>query len=164
LGPSEIVRVGGGDFARPIVAETEGTNLPGEVRDVGLGGFARVLAGPHRVLLGGQTEGIPTHRMKDIESKRAAISGQDVRGGVALGMADVQAGARRVGKHVENVELARQRTGVRRAPAEAVTDAKWMRDRDCLVRVPGAKGLFGFPVGLPLRFDEMKGVLPPGHK
>ena len=45
LGPLVVTRVGGIDFARPIVAEPEGLDLFFEGSDVLLGGFAWVPAG-----------------------------------------------------------------------------------------------------------------------
>ena len=41
--------------------------------------------------------------MQDVEAAHAFVAGDDVRGGVAFGMADVQAGAARIGEHVEDV-------------------------------------------------------------
>ena len=61
LRPLEIIRVGGGEFARPVVAEAERLNLPLEGGDVCLGGLARMLAGPDGVLLGGQVERVSIH-------------------------------------------------------------------------------------------------------
>ena len=116
LRPLEVVRVGGIDLAVPVVAEAEHLDLPAEGVDVLLRGDARVRAGLDGVLLGGQAEGVPAHRVQDVEAAHALVAGQDVGGGVAFGMADVQAGAAGVGEHVEDVELRLVRTGpVRRA-------------------------------------------------
>jgi hypothetical protein len=68
-----------------------------------LGIGRRMGAGLDRVLFRRQAEGIPADRMQDIESLRALVTGDDVRRRVPLGMADVQAGARRIRKHVEHV-------------------------------------------------------------
>ena len=59
--------------------------------------------GLHRVLLGGQAERVPADRVQDVEAPGAPVAGDDVRRGVALGMADVQPRPRGVGKHVEHV-------------------------------------------------------------
>jgi hypothetical protein len=45
LCPLEIIGVGGGEFARPVVAEAEAFDLAGEVGDIRLGCHARMLAG-----------------------------------------------------------------------------------------------------------------------
>ena len=84
------------------------------------------------VLLGGQAEGVPAHRVQDVEPAHPLVAAEDVGGGVALGVADVQARAAGVGEHVEDVELglAGTKSGVR-------------------------KVLFSLPVGLPLRLDPL---------
>ena len=105
LRPAEIVGIGGVDFAVPVVAEAEHLDLPAEGVDVLLRGEARMRAGLDGVLLGGQAEGVPAHRVQHVEAAHALVAGQDVGGGVAFGMADVQAGAAGIGEHVEDVEL-----------------------------------------------------------
>ncbi len=131
LRPAEIIRIGGIDFTVPVVTEAEHLDLPAERGDVLLGGGAGVRAGFDGVLLGRQAEGVPAHRVQDVEAAHALVAGQDVGGGVALGVADVQAGAARVGEHVEDVELR-------------------------LVRqVRRAEGLVFQPVLLPARLDRL---------
>jgi hypothetical protein len=44
-----------------------------------------------RVLLGRQAEGVPAHRVQHVEAAHALVARDDVGGGVALGMAHVQA-------------------------------------------------------------------------
>ena len=105
LRPAEIVRIGGIDLAVPVVAEAEHLDLPAEVVDVLLRGDARMRAGLDGVLLGGQAEGVPAHRMQHVEAAHAPVAAQDVGGGVAFGMADVQPGPAGIGEHVEDVEL-----------------------------------------------------------
>ena len=85
------------------------------------------------VLLGGQAEGVPAHRVQDVEPAHPLVAADDVGGGVALGMADVQAGAAGVGKHVEDVELGPGR-----------------------VEVDRAEGLVPLPFGLPLGLDALR--------
>ena len=95
------------------------------------GGDARVRAGLDGVLLGGQAEGVPAHRVQHVEAAHPLVAGQDVGGGVALGMADVQAGAAGVGEHVEDVVL-RLVGDVRRAegpvlqPVSSASAARWL--------------------------------------
>ena len=68
--------------------------------------------GLDRVLLGGQAERVPAHRMQHVDAAHALVARDDVGRGVALGVADVEARARRVREHVEDVHL-----GVRPATA-----------------------------------------------
>jgi hypothetical protein len=64
-----------------------------------------MLPGLDRVLLGGQAERVPAHRVQHVVAAHAPGARQDVGGGVPLGMADVQTDAGRVGEHVEDVAL-----------------------------------------------------------
>ena len=57
------------------------------------------------MLLGRQAEGVPSHRVEHIEAPGPLVARDDVRGRVALGVADVEPRPRGVGKHVEHVEL-----------------------------------------------------------
>ena len=119
-----------------------------------LGGFARVLAGLDGVLFGGQAEGVPAHGVEHMEALRAFVAGEDVGGGVALRMADMQAGARRVGEHVEDVEL-----GELLRAGRGVALGERMAGGHGFAGVPGAKSLLLVPVALPLGFDQMKRIL-----
>ena len=64
------------------------------------------LAGVTLVLDGGvfcgQTEGVPTHRVQDIEAAHPFIAGQRVADRVVAQVSDVERAAG-VGKHLENV-------------------------------------------------------------
>ena len=105
LGPAVVLRVGGRQAARPVVREAEHLDLPLDVGDVALGGDPRVDAVLDGVLLGGQAERVVAHRVEDLEAFHAFVARDDVRGGVALGVADVQARAAGVREHVEDVEF-----------------------------------------------------------
>ena len=89
LRPSEVAWVCGADFAIPVVAETHGLELTAEVVDIAGRGHARVLARFDGVLLGGESEGVPTHGMEHIEALHAVEARKDVCGGVSLDMADM---------------------------------------------------------------------------
>ena len=89
----------------PVVGEAEHLELALEGRDVLERGRARVRAGLDRVLLGGKAERVPAHRMEDVEAAHALVARDDVGRGVALGVPDVEPGARRVREHVEHVRL-----------------------------------------------------------
>ncbi|OPZ99856.1 MAG: hypothetical protein BWY71_00894 [Planctomycetes bacterium ADurb.Bin412] len=103
LGPSVIFGVGGVDFAVPVVAEAQTHDLAADIVDIPLGGDAGVGAGFDGVLFGGQAEGVVTHRVQDVEAAHAFVTGHDVAGGVAFGMADMQAVAGGIGEHVKDV-------------------------------------------------------------
>ena len=62
-------------------------------------------AGLDGVLFGGKSEGVPAHGMEDIVSPHTPVARYDICGCVALQVADVQAGTRWVGEHVEDVAL-----------------------------------------------------------
>ena len=147
LGPADVFGIGGGDLAVPVVAEAEGFQLALEGGDVGDGGDRRMLAGLDRVLLRGQAEGVPAHRVEDVVALAALGAADDVGGGVALRVADVEAGTGGVGEHVEDEELRAGGIEVR------------------IARVRGAEGLLGIPAGLPggLEGAEGKGLADVGH-
>ena len=105
LRPAEIAHVGGGQFAVPVVAEAEHLQLAAEVADVALGRGPRMGAGLLGVLLGGQPEGVPAHRVHDAVAPHAAVAADDVGGRIALRMADVQAVAAGIGEHVQDIHL-----------------------------------------------------------
>src|SRR5262249_10792059 len=80
-----------------------------------LGDLGRVRARGDGEVLRGQAEGVPAHRVQDVEVPHALVAAQDVGGGVALGMADVQAGGGGVREHVQAVELPARPRRLRRA-------------------------------------------------
>ena len=63
--------------------------------------------GLHRVLLGGQAEGVVAHRVQHVVAVHPLVAGEHVGADVAERVADVQARAARVREHVEHVELGR---------------------------------------------------------
>ena len=135
LGPAKIFRIGRVDLPFPIVGEAERLDLLAEIGDVVLGVGRRRRPRLDRVLLGGKSEGVPADRMQDLAAPRPPIAGDDVGGGVALGVADVQSGAGRIRKHVEHVIF-------RSGPI-----------------VVGSKGMIFFPERLPVRLDFLKVVV-----
>ena len=130
LRPAEVVLVGRREFAVPVDGEAEHLQLAAEVVDVALGLDGGVLAGGDGVLLGGQAERIPAHRVEDVEAVGFLVTGEDVRSGVAFRVPDVQAGAGGVGEHVQDVVLR-------------------LAARNGL----GAEGGLRFPDGLPLLLE-----------
>ena len=65
-----------------------------------------MLAGLDRILLGGETEGIPAHGMKHIIPLQAVITGENISGRVSLDMADMEAVTTGIGEHIEDEVLA----------------------------------------------------------
>ncbi len=139
LRPLVVLRVAGADLAVPVVGEAERLDLARERRDVLVGRDLGVRARLDRVLLGGEAERVEAHRVQDVEALRALVAAEDVRGGVALGVADVQAGAGGVREHVQRVEL-----GLRG-------------------EVDRGEGLLLLPAGLPLLFDFGEVVVGGAH-
>ena len=139
LRPTHVFRIGGGDFAVPIVGESERLQLAAEGFDIGGGGDRRVLAGFDGVLFGGQAERIVAHRMQHVVAGHAFVAADDVGGGVAFRVADVEARAGRVGKHVEHVVFRLGGVEVR------------------VARAGGAEGFLGLPALLPLGLELAEG-------
>ena len=135
LRPADVFGIGGGDFAVPIVAEAERFQLAAKRLDIRGGGDRRMLAGLDRVLLGGQAERVIAHRMQDVEAVHPLVAADDVGGGVAFRMADVQARAAGVGEHVEHVEFRLRGVEIR------------------IARTGGAEGFLGLPALLPLGLE-----------
>jgi hypothetical protein len=90
LGPAVVTGVGGVYFTVPVDGETEALDLATEVLDVGLGGDGRVGPGLDGILLGRKTERVPTHGVQHVVTGGFLVAGQDVRGGVAFRVADVE--------------------------------------------------------------------------
>ncbi len=105
LRPPVVFGVGRGDLAVPVIAEAERLGLAPHVDDVLGGRQRRVRARLDRVLLGGQAEGIPAKRVQHIEPFHPLVAGDDIAGGVAFRMPDVQTLAARIGEHVQHVVL-----------------------------------------------------------
>ena len=84
------------------MTEAERAHLALHVGDVRLGGDARVRAGLHRELLGGQAERVVTHRVQHVEAVHAAEARVHVGGDEAERMPDVQPDTARIREHVEH--------------------------------------------------------------
>ena len=115
LRPLVVVGIDRREFARPVVHKSEALQLSTEVVDRLLGGDLGMHTSLDRVLLGGKPECVPAHRMKHIEALELLVSANDVGGGVALRMSDMQARARWIREHVEAVELRLRRVEPRLA-------------------------------------------------
>ena len=122
LRPLVELDVGGGEAAPGVVAEAQPAQLAPEVDDVGLGAGARVGAGLHRVLLGGQAERVEAQRVQHVAARHPEVAGVDVGGDVAERVTDVQPLARRVREHVlhEHLVVGHRRSVRRRQRADRV--------------------------------------------
>ena len=105
LRPLVVFRIGGVHLAVPVVRETKRTDLLAEAVHVLLRGDRRVRARFHGVLLGGEAESVPAHRMQHVEALHALVAAKNIRGRVALRMPNVQTRPAWIGEHVEAVEL-----------------------------------------------------------
>ena len=105
LGPAEIVDIGCRDLAVPVETQTEHLQLTAEVRDVLLGRLPRVDTGLFSVLLGGEAESVPPHRVEDRETVHPLIARDDIRGGVSFRVTDMKAVSARVREHIQNICL-----------------------------------------------------------
>ena len=130
LRPAEVVDVGRGQFAVPVVAETEHLELAAEVVDVLLGRNPGVRPRLLGVLFGGESEGVPTHRMDDTRPSHPPVAADDIGRRISFRVSHVQAVSAGIGEHIEDVELF------------------------VLGEPGGLEGLISFPEGLPFGFDN----------
>ena len=105
LRPAVVLWIGRVHLAIPVVAEAERAYLLAEAVDVLLRGDRGVGSCLDCILLRREAECVPSHRMKDVEAFHPLVAAEDIRRGVALGMADMKPRARGIRKHVEAVEL-----------------------------------------------------------
>ncbi len=105
LRPFDVSRVRRIDLAGPVVTEAEALQLSLERRDVLGRRVAGVRMGRDRVLFCRETERVPAHGMQHVQAAHAGIAGHDIRGGVTLRVADVEARSRGIREHVEDIEL-----------------------------------------------------------
>ncbi len=103
LGPSVVLRRRRIDFARPVVRASGDRQLALEVGGVARDGLGRMRAFEDGLVLGGQSERVPSHRMQHVEAGHPLVAADDVARNVVVQVADAEAGARRVGEHLEDV-------------------------------------------------------------
>ncbi|MFZ1071835.1 MAG: hypothetical protein WAO21_00220 [Verrucomicrobiia bacterium] len=94
-----------------------------------------------------------------MKTLRALVAGEDVGGGVAFRVADVQTRAARIWKHVKDVKFGRQ---LRRGhfSGKLMALGKRVPVRQDVARIKRAKGLLFVPKLLPFGLDQMKRILP----
>ena len=103
--PLVILRVAGGEFARPVKREAERIALRLHGADVFVGPCGGRDFRFHRSVLSGQAERVPTHRHQHVEALHALVAGEHVVDRVITHMAHVQL-ARRIRQHRAGVVLA----------------------------------------------------------
>ena len=105
LRPLVVGRVARAHLAVPVEREADLVQLLAVAGDVLLGRDGRVLPRLDGILLGREPEGVVTHRVQDVEAFQPLVARVDVRGDVAQRVPDVQPRPRRVGEHVQHIEL-----------------------------------------------------------
>ncbi len=108
LVPVVVVGQTGGQLALPRVADAQALQLPLHVRDVAERGFLWMDAALDCGVLRRQAESVPPERMQHIEALQPLHPRDDVADDVVADVPHVGV-ARRVGKHLEAVELGLRR-------------------------------------------------------
>ena len=104
LVPAIVLGRAGRKLALPVDRETQRLELLLHGGDVLVGPFRGRHAVRHRGVFCGQTEGVPTHRLKHVEAPHPMKAGHHVADGVVAHVSHMQL-ARRVGEHRQAVEL-----------------------------------------------------------
>ncbi len=105
LRPPHIPRIGGINFPGPIVVQPQRLQLTLKRFDITPGGLSRMGSCLNRILLRGKPERIPSHGVQHIKAPHAFVSGDNIRGDVALRMPDVQSRSGGIREHVQHVKL-----------------------------------------------------------
>ena len=134
-----IGRVAGRELARPVERQPHRLELRPHRVDVLVGPGLGVDLVLHRGVLGRHAEGVPAHRMQDVEAAGALVARDDVAHGVVAHMAHVDA-PRRIGEHLQHVVF---------------------RAR---IVVPGAEQVFLGPDRLPFRLGFLGVVALGSHR
>ena len=109
LRPLVILGIDRRKFARPVVHESKALQLAPKIIDGFLGGDLGMHACLNGVLLRRQTERVPAHGMQNIEALHLLETTDDVGGGVALGVPNMEPRAGWVREHVQAIELRARR-------------------------------------------------------
>src|SRR5215471_2474586 len=127
LRPAEIFRVGSVNFPLPIVAESDPFELRFKALDI-LGGCHRWMQpGLYSKLFGRQSKGVPSHRMKNVESCYPLVARQDVCRRITFRMTDMKALPARIWEHIQDVVFRLRRIETR---------FTWIRCMKCLAILP----------------------------
>ena len=109
LSPFVVLGITGAHLAAPIERETDLVQLLTIAADVLRCGHSGVLTRLDSILLGGQTKGVVTHRVQNVETAQTLVARIDIRGDVAQRVTYVQTCARRIGEHIEDIEFGARR-------------------------------------------------------
>ena len=105
LGPLVVLGVGGVDLAVPVKAQAQCLQLALEAGHVLGGHDFRVDVVFQGIVLGRQTKSIPAHRVQDIIAALTLFACHNIQRGIAAGVANMQAGRRRVREFYQCIEL-----------------------------------------------------------
>lgn len=100
LGPLIIFWVGSVDFAVPINGVTKALGLFSEVSDINFRDFLRGSTGSNGIVFGRETESVITERAHGVNFLLHEESRQYIDDGEVTNVADVEAGAGRIRKHL----------------------------------------------------------------
>ncbi len=104
LVPLVVIRIAGGELARPVEREAEAFQLRLHVGDVVVRPARRRHLVRHRRVLGGKSECIPAHRLQHVVSAHPVVPGENVADGIVPDVPHVQL-PRGVGEHAQAIEL-----------------------------------------------------------
>ena len=93
------------DHLAPVVVKAKLLELSRECLYVLLRKSVGVVARVYRILLGGKTEGVVAHRVKDVVALHSLHSRDYVRSGISLGVTCVKSDTRRIREHIKHVIL-----------------------------------------------------------
>ena len=105
LGPLVVFGVSGVDLAVPVKAQAQCLQLALEAGHVLGGHDFRVDVVLQGIVLGRQTKSIPAHRVQDIIAALTLFACHNIQRGIAAGVANMQAGRRRVREFYQCIEL-----------------------------------------------------------
>ena len=105
LGPLVVFGVSGVDLAVPVKAQAQCLQLALEAGHVLGGHDFRVDVVFQGIVLGRQTKSIPAHRVQDIIAALTLFACHNIQRGIAAGVANMQAGRRRVREFYQCIEL-----------------------------------------------------------
>jgi hypothetical protein len=105
LGPAIVLGRGRVDFAGPVVGASDQFQLSLEVCRVTRHRLLGMQSLEQCIVFSRQAKGIPAHRVQDAEPGHPLVASDHVARNVVVQMADREAVARGIGKHLEHVKL-----------------------------------------------------------
>ena len=104
LGPFIVIFLTGGNFAVPIIGQSQFLLLTGHVGDIFHRPFSRVDTMFDRGILSRHTKRIPAHRMQHVKTVHTAEAGNYVADGIIAYVPHMQV-ARRIREHFQHIRL-----------------------------------------------------------